>query len=47
MPGWALVEATERANGRLKIGGATGLAGLHEDLLVADPTGQEGADFLA
>lgn len=45
-PGWALVAATERHDGRLDIGGAAELECLHEDLLTSDPTGQEGADFL-
>lgn len=45
-PGWALVAATERRDGRLDVGGGVAFEGLHEDLLTSDPTGQEGADVL-
>ncbi|WP_088289723.1 hypothetical protein [Kineosporia sp. A_224] len=46
-PGWVLVPAVEDERGRVVLGDAHDLAGLHEDFLSADPTGQEGADFFA
>lgn len=45
-PGWVLVSAIEHEDSTRGVVGGV-LAGLHESLLSADPTGREGSDFFA
>jgi hypothetical protein len=44
--GWLLVEAIEHEDGTCEMNGEA-ITGLHESLLMADPTGREGSDFFS